>query len=140
MVEIEMDKRHSGREFDDALQLFLDSFLEAHPKEAWPSWFKACTTYGGHKEDNHHWRFSFTAVPSSALGPGESWEETKNGGYVLTRTDPGTGEKRCVISNTPSAVITIFEAIVDLVAQNVLIISDQDLAKINGEDLLPLRK
>ncbi|NHZ67113.1 hypothetical protein [Massilia genomosp. 1] len=135
-----MEKKDVGRGFEDALRIFLDSFLEVHPKKTWPSWFKTCTTYGGQREADHRWRFSFSAVPRSVLGPGDSWEADKNGGYVLARTDMETGEKRYVISNAPSDVITIFEAIVDIAMKTVLIVSDRDLGTINGDDLLPLQR
>ena len=140
MVEIKVEKKNVGREFEDALRFFLDGFLEAHPKNTWPSWFKTCTTYGGRKETDHCWRFSFTAIPTSALRPGDSWETAENGGYVLARTDMETGEKRYVISNAPSDVITIFEAVVDIAVKTVLIVSDRELGTINGEDLLPLQR
>lgn len=139
-MEIKVNKKNLARNFDDALQLFLDGFLEIHPKKTWPSWFKTRATYGGHKEVGHCWRFSFTAIPTSVLEPGESWEAAKNGGYLLARTDMETGEKRYVISNTPSDVITIFEATVDTATKTVLIVSDRDLDTINGDDLLPLQR
>jgi len=135
-----MEKKNFGSGFDDALRLFLDRFLEAHPKNTWPGWFKTCTTYGGHTEGDRRWRFSFTAVPSSILGPGDSWEAVEHGGFVLARTDIETGEKRHIISNAPSEVITIFEAIVDPHAKDVQVVTDQDLSGINGGELLPLQR
>lgn len=135
-----MEKKNLGGGFDDALRLFLDRFLEIHPKNTWPSWFKTCTTYGGRIEGDRRWRFSFTAVPSSVLGPGDSWEAAENGSFVLARTNVETGEKRYVISNAASEVITIFEAIVDLAEKNILVVSDQDLSAINGDELLPLQR
>lgn len=135
-----MEKKNFGGDFDDALRLFLNRFLEVHPKNTWPGWFKTRTTYGGRTEDDRRWRFSFTAVPLSILGPGDSWEAVENGSFVLARTDTETGEKRCVISNGSNEVITIFEAIVDLHKKNVEIVSDQDLGSINGNQLLPLQR
>jgi hypothetical protein len=134
-----MKKDNSTHEFEKALQLFLDSFLEAHPKKTWPAWFRTSTTYGGHKDGEKIWRFSFTGTPSSALGPGESWEE-KNDGYILVKTDTETQERHYVISNTPREVFVIFEAVVDLNSGNVSIISSRNLSEINAQDLLPLRK
>ncbi len=140
MVEIEMNKNESGQEFDNAFQLFLNAFLEIHPKKSWPSWFRTHTTYGGHSEGAGRWRFSFTAVPTSALRPGDLWEETKNGRYILARIDPETKEKRYVISNVLDDVITIFEAIVDVAVGNISIVVDRELTGVNQEDLLPLRR
>jgi hypothetical protein len=129
----------SVKAFDRALELFLDSFLRVHPKESWPAWFKTCTAYGGQEDAKNIWRFSFTGVPSSVLGPGESWEEAPNG-YVLVKTDPESKERRYIISNAAREVVVIFEATVDLFSGNVTILSDMDLASIDGRVLLPLRK
>ncbi len=138
-METKMKKDNSTHEFEKALQLFLDSFLGVHPKETWPAWFRTSTTYGGHKDGEGIWRFSFTGIPSSVLGVGESWEE-KNDGYILVKTDPETKERRYVISNTPSEVIVIFEAIIDLNSGQVSVVSSKDISEIDGRDLLPLRK
>jgi hypothetical protein len=139
MGETKMKEENLTPDFERALQLFLDSFMEVHPKETWPTWFRTSTIYGGHKDRDNTWRFSFTGIPSSVLGEGESWEE-KNDGYVLVKTDPDTKERRYVISNTPSAVIVVFEAIVDLNSGKVSIVSKRDISDIDGQDLLPLRK
>lgn len=136
---IEMKKSDLTQEYELALQLFMDGFLEAHPRETLPAWFRTSTTYGGHKEGEDIWRFSFTCIPSSILGPGESWEE-KNDGYVLVKTDPDTKERRYVISNVENETIVIFEAIVDIRSRNVSVISNMDLDSIDGRGLLPLRK
>lgn len=138
MAVTEMNEKVSKNEFENALQIFLDTFIERHPKSTWPDWFRSCTTYGGEKEGRLSWRFSFTAIPSSVLNVGESWEVTRNG-YVLVQTDPQTKERRYVISNVPSQVVTIFEAVIDLSARGVSIIVDKDLGSINGKELLPLR-
>jgi hypothetical protein len=103
-----MGNKIFGGDFDDALRVFLDRFLEIHTKHTWPGWFKTCTTYGGRAEGDRRWRFSFTAVPLSILGPGDSWGSVENGGFVLARTDIETGEKRYIISNAPGEVIIIF--------------------------------
>ncbi|MBR7783671.1 hypothetical protein [Undibacterium luofuense] len=134
-----MKKDNSTHEFEKALQLFLDSFLGVNPKETWPTWFRTSTTYGGHKDSEGIWRFSFTGIPSSVLGVGESWEE-KNDGYILVKTDPETKERSYVISNTPSEVIVFFEAIIDLNSGKVSVVSSKNISEIDGRDLLPLRK
>ncbi|QBE65067.1 hypothetical protein [Pseudoduganella lutea] len=135
-----MEKKESGHDFDNALQLFLDSFLDAHPESTWPSWFRKCTTYGGHRATGHFSTFSFTAIPISALGPGELCEETEDGGYVLARTAMETRVKRYVISNAPSDVITIFEASIDVAMKRVFIVLDRKLSTIDGAGLLPLQR
>jgi hypothetical protein len=139
MAVTEMNEKISKNEFENALQIFLDTFIGKHPKNTWPDWFRLCTTYGGQKEERQRWRFSFTAIPSSVLNVGESWEMTKNNGYVLVQTDPQTKERRYVISNVPSQVVTIFEAVIDLSSRGVSIIVDKDLGSIDGKELLPLR-
>lgn len=126
-------------EFDQASSLFLDAFLEVHPRATWPSWFRKCTICDGQKEDVKRWRFSFTALPSSMLQPGELWERTERGGYVLARIDPNTGEKRYVISNSRSGILTIFEAVIDLDSDRVSVTYDRDLAAIAEDELLPLQ-
>ena len=126
--------------FDKALEMFLDKFLELHPKDTWPDWFKSCTTYGGTKAQNSSWRFEFTAILKKELGKNESWEFSKDGKARLVKIDPKTGEKRYVISNTADAdsVLKIFEAVIDPTKHTILVMVDKDLDKINGEDLRPL--
>jgi len=73
------------------------------------------------------------------LQPGELWERTERGGYVLARIDPNTGEKRYVISNSRSGILTIFEAVIDLDSDRVSVTYDRDLAAIAEDELLPLQ-
>ena len=129
-----------GVSFDQALEKFMDVFLELHPKSSWPSWFTSCTTYGGEKDSDGNWRFAFTAVSKNVLEKGESWEEQPSGNFALTKIDPETGEKRYVISNSSKEVIKIFEASIDSVSSGVLVTVDRDLAEFNGKELLQYRK
>jgi len=126
--------------FDQALEKFMDVFLELHPKNSWPAWFKSCTTYGGEKDSNGNWIFAFTAMSKEALEEGEIWEEQANGNFALTKVDPATGEKRYVISNTSKELIKLFEAIIDSVSSEVLVTVDRDFNEVDGQELLPYRK
>jgi hypothetical protein len=126
--------------FDKALEKFLDKFLELHPKNEWPEWFKSCTTYGGERDSDNRWRFAFTAIPKQALSTGEAWEETPNGNYALIKVDPESGEKRYVISNTTDKIIKIFEVVIDPVSMAVSVVVDENLEEIDGDELLPIRK
>jgi len=126
--------------FDQALEKFMDVFLEFHPKNSWPTWFKSCTTYGGEKDLEGNWRFAFTAISRDVLEEGESWEELPNGNFALTKVDMETGEKRYVISNTSKEIITLFEVSIDPVSSEVSVIFDRNLAEVDGSELLPYRK
>ena len=130
---------NSEKPFDQALELFMDCFVELHPRTSWPEWFMTSTMYGGTRCENGSWRFSFTAFPKSSLGANEIWEETERG-YSLVMVDPKTGERRIVISSTPSEFITLFEAIVDVGNKKVNVILDSMVENFDCADLLPLRK
>lgn len=126
--------------FDEALEIFLDKFLEKHPKNTWPDWLKRCTTYGGTKDENKFWRFELTALSKDSLNENEYWETAINGSKALVKVDPGTGEKRYIISNTAANVITIFEAVINPITSEIFVITDLDLSSINGENFQILRK
>lgn len=125
--------------FENAIEIFLDRFLQVHPKDSWPSWFKSCTSYSGTVDAEGHWRLAFTAMPKECLGENESWEIDEKGHYVLTKVDPDSGEKWFVISNTAEKVITLFEVKIDKESNEIEILSDQDLHSINGAELFNLR-
>lgn len=126
--------------FDQALEKFMDVFLELHPKKSWPIWFKSCTTYGGEKDSSGNWIFAFTAISKEALEEGEGWEEQANGNFALTKVDPATGEKRYVISNTSKEPMKLFEANINSVSSEISVTFDRDLNEVDGEELLPYRK
>lgn len=123
-------------DFDKATEIFIDKFLELHPKSTWPDWFKRCTTYGGTKDNKKFWRFAFTALPEELPRKNEYWEIGKDGSRNLVKIDPDTGEKRYIISNTTDAVITIFEAVINPITAEIKVLKDKDLTKINGRSLL----
>lgn len=130
-------KNMTDLRFEKALTLFLDKFLELHPKSEWPSWFKSHTTYGGSFEGSDHWRFSFTVLPKSAIPEDYLWEK-KDDGYALTKIDPKTGDKMFVISNVSEHGLSLFECEVDTFGV-VKVLLDSDLNSIEVNDLLPLR-
>lgn len=130
---------NSKKPFDQALELFMDCFIERHPRASWPEWFWTSTTYGGTLVDNHIWKFSFSAYPKSSLSPNEAWEETESG-YSLVVTDPRTGEKKYVISSSPSEIVNLFEVMIDVGKMKANVVSDQMDVNFDRMDFLPLRK
>jgi hypothetical protein len=125
-------------DFDKAMEIFIDKFLDLHPKATWPKWFKRCTSYGGTKDDKNFWKFAFTALPNQSTNKNEYWEIGRDGGRHLVKVDPDTGEKRYIISNTTDSVITLFEAEINPNTAEIKVLKDQDLNEINGEELLVL--
>ncbi len=133
------EKKMQKINFDQALEIFLDKFLELHPKNTWPDWIKKCTTYGGTKDENKFWRFAFTALPEYSLKENENWETAIDGTKALVKIDPDTGEKRYIISNTTANVITIFEAVINPNTSEITVTSDLDLSSIDGGNLQILK-
>ncbi len=129
----------SKMSFDEALGIFLDKFIELHQKGTLPRWFKNCTTYGGTKDNNKCWRLAFTAVPKYLLKENECWDTASDGRRALVEIDPVSGEKKYIISNTATEVITLFEVVVNPLTSAISIVTDLDLSSIDGEELQELR-
>ncbi|MGD9365099.1 MAG: hypothetical protein PVH87_05340 [Desulfobacteraceae bacterium] len=138
VTDLKSENKMANLDFDKAMEIFIDKFLELHPKITWPDWFKRCTSYGGKKDDKNFWRFAFTALPNDLLNKNEYWEIGKDGSRHLVVVDPDTGEKRYIISNTTDEVITLFEVEINPDTAEITVLKDEDLNKINGEGLLVL--
>jgi hypothetical protein len=124
---------------EKALELFVDKYLELHPKESSPKWFFSHTDMGQISSgEANKLRFAFMALKKKELGLNE-WYEEVHGKEVLAVLNPETQKKEYVISIHESEILIIFEAVVDLETAELTILTDRDLLSINSEDLRKLR-
>ena len=131
---------------EKALGLFVDKFLELHPRESWPKWFTSHTnlaeisteksrisTGGSNKR-----KFAIVALQKREPGP-DQWYEEFDGEEVLATYFPGTQEKGYIINMPEPEILIIFGAVVNLENSALTILVNKDLFSINGEKLLKLR-
>ncbi|ABC29865.1 hypothetical protein HCH_03099 [Hahella chejuensis KCTC 2396] len=123
-------------DFDKALDIFFEKFMELNPAETLPEWFKDSTMYGGSIVEGRYWELSFMAHLKSSLGENECWEKDKDGRYRLVSYHPDTGEKRYIISGGGGEAVKLFTLRIDINSGEVSDISQRNFSEIDGDDLL----
>lgn len=119
-------------EFDEARQLAMKRFYEAHSPASLPQWLLKTASVGGTVVGND-WLVGVSLAYKIVLAPNEAWEIVR-GHRVLTRVDPKTGRKNIVIHYDGETPLRVFQAKVNMESRVVEVVLDSDMSTLNEAD------
>lgn len=121
--------------FDDARQIAMRCFFEAHPPESTPPWVLRNATVGGSMVEGA-WHIAFTLARKIVLKPNEAWDIVK-GGKVLTRTDFRTGKKTVVIHYDAEPPVHVFRVNIPIDTRVAEVVFDVEVSMLHETDFEP---
>lgn len=122
-------------DFDKAVELLNEKFLELHSQETHPEWLSKILPLKITWDDKDGWVSASLGVYKKEIFDSNYFLKEKDGKKYVVYINPDTQEESIVINRTPKVFLELFKAVVNTNTLKLIVLVDVDLSTIKREEL-----
>lgn len=122
-------------DFDRAVELLNEKFLELHSQKPYPEWLSEILPLKIAWDDKDGWVSASLGVYKRETFDSNYFLKEKDGKKYVVYINPDTHEESVVINRTPKVFLELFKAVVNTDTLKLTVLVNVDLSTIKREEL-----